>query len=370
MALAARPYSIVDGVTRYNSHVYAESLLRSRQAECASVFAQAYSQDGFFLAAARSDGRVCVWNIVALLEEGESGVDSRAPCTSFLIESTETAIYTLTTAYVDGHSLLFAGTSRGVLAYQWHAIIERARHVRFDGFLEPAVTLSTPTATQGGLQGTEVNAIVCDAASGRLYAAGGENVVQQWDIRTGHLTASYVGHKDYVHCLAQRFSRGQIVSGSEDGTVRFWDTRTGTCARSLSPALAINPSAKKATHYVSCVAVDSNGDWLACGGGFPVAVVHADSGSVVASSPRCVGTRDLCFHDNMILAGGGDRLVRKLDMDATVRGEIATSSAVVYSIKPNVNAATHAQVVTVAGTSNTVDVYLNLSYRSLTLLMS
>jgi WD40 repeat protein len=33
---------------------------------------------------------------------------------------------------------------------------------------------------------------------------------------------SFVGHSDYVHCVALSASNGQLVSGSEDGTVKFW----------------------------------------------------------------------------------------------------------------------------------------------------
>ena len=30
------------------------------------------------------------------------------------------------------------------------------------------------------------------------------------------------GHKDYIHCVANLEKSNQCVSGSEDGTVRFW----------------------------------------------------------------------------------------------------------------------------------------------------
>ena len=70
-----------------------------------------------------------------------------------------------------------------------------------------------------------------------LYAGCGDSCVHSWDISAArkqppqrpHYLRSYEGHTDYVLCLAVR-QCGQLVSGSEDGTVRLW----GMCVR-VSP---------------------------------------------------------------------------------------------------------------------------------------
>ena len=46
---------------------------------------------------------------------------------------------------------------------------------------------------------------------------------------TASLIRKYEGHSDYVHCLAMK-DDDLLLSGSEDGSLRFWDPRSsGSC---------------------------------------------------------------------------------------------------------------------------------------------
>lgn len=59
-----------------------------------------------------------------------------------------------------------------------------------------------------------------------------------------------------------------LASGSEDGTVRLWDVRAGKSARILEPGVVLADHGG-AGRWISAVAVDEAGSWLACGGGIP-----------------------------------------------------------------------------------------------------
>jgi WD40 repeat protein/serine/threonine protein kinase len=86
---------------------------------------------------------------------------------------------------------------------------------------------------------------------GQLLAAASEDhSVQLRDVATGDVRHTLDGHADTVHCVA--FSaRGdlgwQLVSGSADGTLRFWDATAGKeVARVENPRLQIQTLALEA----------------------------------------------------------------------------------------------------------------------------
>ena len=41
------------------------------------------------------------------------------------------------------------------------------------------------------------------------------------------------GHTEYVYCLAVLSDGVTLASGSDDNTIKLWDTRTGACTRTL-----------------------------------------------------------------------------------------------------------------------------------------
>lgn len=65
----------------------------------------------------------------------------------------------------------------------------------------------------------------------RLVTAGKENILRIWDLYIGQESVIYYGHTAAVRCLSS--TRGQfpvLLSGSEDGSLRLWNTRTGASA--------------------------------------------------------------------------------------------------------------------------------------------
>ncbi|KAI3802675.1 hypothetical protein L1987_30816 [Smallanthus sonchifolius] len=72
---------------------------------------------------------------------------------------------------------------------------------------------------------------------GNKFIAGGEDMwIRLYDFNSGEKIGCNKGHHGPVHCV--RFSPGgeSYASGSEDGTVRIWQTLTGPTSQKDSPA--------------------------------------------------------------------------------------------------------------------------------------
>lgn len=93
-----------------------------------------------------------------------------------------------------------------------------------------------------------------------------------WDLAAQRPVISMKGHHDFIHSVAARSSHCQAVSGSEDGSARLWDWRSGKCTSVLdvwrgvcqSPSSAMELSSP----WVGCVGMDTSENWavLGCGG--------------------------------------------------------------------------------------------------------
>ncbi|MEP6756685.1 MAG: c-type cytochrome domain-containing protein [Chthonomonadales bacterium] len=60
-----------------------------------------------------------------------------------------------------------------------------------------------------------------------LFASSADGLVKQFELKTGTEIRKYPGHQDWVFGLATDAASGRMASGSYDGEVRIWDTKTG-----------------------------------------------------------------------------------------------------------------------------------------------
>ena len=113
------------------------------------------------------------------------------------------------------------------------------------------------------------------------FTSGSENDVRQWNVADASLTRNISGHGNQVTSLL--FAAPHVVSGSSDGTVRWWNPADGAGVRSVNHGAAVNAIAisADATRLLSGGA-DQNGKlWNAADGqliatlaGSPAAVTH------------------------------------------------------------------------------------------------
>jgi WD40 repeat protein len=100
-----------------------------------------------------------------------------------------------------------------------------------------------------------VHALAFDPTGGELAAAHGYEV-RVIDLDTARTRLDLVGHQGMVWKVAYTPDGSRLVTASSDGTVRFWDARTGVCRGSFDWQAG----------KVRCVAVSPDGLTVASGG--------------------------------------------------------------------------------------------------------
>eukprot|EP00795_Rhopilema_esculentum_P009509 gene9509-17247_t len=198
-----------------------------------------------------------------------------------------------------------------------------------------------------------------------LASGGGGNCIDLWDLETGQCKASLSGHNDYIHCIAALEKSNQCVSGSEDGTVRFWDCRARQSMTSLVEPNK-NEDAKRPDvgSWISCVAVDHAEQWLVCGGGPHLSCWHIPSSTLTAVLP----TQNSCpltaiYHEEKILSGGTEPIVFQWSVNGDERTELPVSPSSVYSLAINDNSQSN-KVLSIAGNSTDINVCTNFHYEA------
>ena len=61
-----------------------------------------------------------------------------------------------------------------------------------------------------------------------------DRTLRLWDLQTGELLRTLVGHEGMVFAAAMSPDGRQALSGSHDRTVRLWDLRTGQLLRTFA----------------------------------------------------------------------------------------------------------------------------------------
>ena len=96
---------------------------------------------------------------------------------------------------------------------------------------------------------------VCFSPNGQGFATAASNGdVCLWQAADAEKRLVCQGHTGWVHAVAFSPDSSLVISGSEDATIRIWDTQTGQCLRSLSLGI-----------WVWSVAISPDGHALASG---------------------------------------------------------------------------------------------------------
>ncbi|XP_063944836.1 THO complex subunit 6 isoform X2 [Daucus carota subsp. sativus] len=175
----------------------------------------------------------------------------------------------------------------------------------------------------------------------------------------GKIKTVFKGHADYLHCVITRNSGNQIITGSEDGTARLWDCKSGKCVRVINQEK--DKKLKEVHSRVSCIALDRSESWLACGRGQTLSVWNLPACEHISKARMNAAIQDILFDDNQILAVGAEPLVSRYDMNGAILSQIQCFPQSVFS------ASLHPSGVTaVAGYGGIVDVLSQFGSHSCT----
>jgi len=145
-----------------------------------------------------------------------------------------------------------------------------------------------------------------------VSAGGADGTVKVWDVTMDHELTKLAGHRSSVSSIAFSPDGRRLVSGSQDGMVKLWDTR------SLTELMTLRSSQEKAIIY--SVAFSPNGRYVASGGsaqtfkiwdaanGSEMTTFHGHEGPIetVAFSPD----------GKHVASGSGDKTIRVWDVSS------------------------------------------------------
>ena len=175
------------------------------------VTVAAFSADSKMLAVGRWNGTAEVWNVETLKRMTELPADPAKGDQTWSLAFSD-----------DGQRLV--GGSRNSGVFLWDISTRRlVRTFDYDDYLAghahfASVALSHDKKTI--VAGLAMHAI----SSGD---SGPEHGIKVWDVATGKLLLTLRGHQGGVGALAFSANDRWIVSGSFDGTLRYWDRATG-----------------------------------------------------------------------------------------------------------------------------------------------
>ena len=66
-----------------------------------------------------------------------------------------------------------------------------------------------------------------------LVSSSDDNTIKIWDLDSNECVRTLVGHSGFVNCV-EILSNGQLISGSDDNTIKVWNSGHVECARTLN----------------------------------------------------------------------------------------------------------------------------------------
>src|SRR6202044_3153049 len=82
--------------------------------------------------------------------------------------------------------------------------------------------------------GSGVNSVMFSQDGSRVVSGSDDNTVRIWNTTTDEVEAELKGHTDSVTSVAFAQDGTRVVSGSDDNTVRIWNATTGEVEAELT----------------------------------------------------------------------------------------------------------------------------------------
>merc|ERR1712142_156621 len=338
-----------------------------------TVFAQEFSPCGTYLAAANGYGQIGIHELAKSFQRRNRDKTRRS---MNKLQAHEDPIFSLTS----NEKYLISGGIGQIKGWRWSEIVNAAASnatTSDHSVVCPSWTINVPVNKAVGSR-PEINAMIVNQTDDILYAAAGDGNIYAWSLETCDLLRKYDGHNDYVHCLAIK-DDSLLISGSEDGSLRLWDPNANTsCISALEPfkhSACARPSVGK---WISCVDIEE--DRVLCGGGPHLSLFHLKMTSSsyhpskfssatplrVFESEENLTHNLVKFHEDGFLCAGSSPFVNHWDLSGRLTQSLAVTPSSVYSVATNENSAAY-PVMTVAGSSNKIDLCISKGYSSFSL---
>ncbi|CAK9821973.1 THO complex subunit 6 homolog [Anthophora retusa] len=316
-----------------------------------TVLSQTFSHDGNYLVAGNIYGDVSVFELSKALgphkvEENEL----QGPNYHFTAHADQQV-----QSMVSTENFLVTGTSGEICGWDWK-IITSSKAPKS----KVSWTIQLPV-DKDSYERADVNYMIYSKPNNLIYAGCGDNKIYVITLEDGRIVRSLEGHTDYIHCLS--LMGNQLASCAEDGTVRLWDLRKKENTNILTPHLVEKVARPNLGKWIG--AVDFTEDWLLCGGGPSLSLWHMRTmeAATVFDLPD-EGIHVANIYEERVIAAGAAPYVYHLTYQGETLAKVPTCSSTVYSISYQ---EVPQKVLSIAGSSNNLDICTNFNYRELML---
>lgn len=311
-----------------------------------TVLSQAFSPCGNYLVASNSYGDIAVFslrNVANSLEDRKATHGVQHPL-HHLNDGEGGNVCSL----VATPDFLIVGGVGEIKGFEWKTVIA--------GRNEQSFKIQVP-AQRNKSEPTDVNCLIYNSVDNQVYAGCGDNNIYVFSLEDGKLIRSLKGHSGFIHSI--HFGDKQLVSASEDGTVRLWDLRHPSQPNIIKPYMEERLARPDLGNWVGAAAI--NDDWLVCGGGPRLSLWHLRSMEVTTVFPtnELKGVHVAKFHEDRVFAGGAGPNFYQFSLNGQIYGQIPTSASTVYSAEIQENPQ---KVLAIAGSSTYVDICTNFNY--------